>query len=471
MKIFQKKANKLYILILWILLLAIVIFATYNQHNKKAAGPEQYGEPTARYKMMLDMQGKYIVGLQYLLKTALSATPLLEGTKESVTSEEVLRELDLKPEALADQVYTIPLVGEMQGKEKALSRLREIRRDITGTKKARMEGLAKVEAQAKALERLYGKGEKKLTQEEKDLLKKRFRWYYDLALVNGVDNKDPRRETVMEPAIKIVAALAGLSFVFTAALVTGIIFFILGIIRAAKGTLFQNRVWPRAKKEPEKDPDKGIAFFEAFILYLGILLIMQIFGDSRPRAYTLIIYCLMPLTLLWILLRGESRKQLMRGIGFVRGKGIIREMISGIIGYLAGMPIVIGGAIITFVLTELTGIYPVHPIVYTVENSGGIQLVLLVAFASVIGPIMEEVFFRGNFYYYLRGRFGIIFSAGITGLMFAAIHPQGILAIPVLMAIGINLALLREWRGSLIASMTAHGFSNFTVMCITMVIL
>jgi membrane protease YdiL (CAAX protease family) len=40
---------------------------------------------------------------------------------------------------------------------------------------------------------------------------------------------------------------------------------------------------------------------------------------------------------------------------------------------------------------------------------------------------------------------------------------------PVLGAIALVLATLREWRGSLIASMTAHALNNF--LALTMVIM
>jgi membrane protease YdiL (CAAX protease family) len=45
-------------------------------------------------------------------------------------------------------------------------------------------------------------------------------------------------------------------------------------------------------------------------------------------------------------------------------------------------------------------------------------------------------------------------------LIFAALHPQGFLAIPALASIGMGFSLLREWRDSLIAPMVAHAINN-----------
>ena len=68
--------------------------------------------------------------------------------------------------------------------------------------------------------------------------------------------------------------------------------------------------------------------------------------------------------------------------------------------------------------------------------------------------------FRGALYHNLRSRWGIVGSGFISGLIFATIHPQGLLAIPALTAMGFGFALIREWRGTLIASMTAHSLHN-----------
>ena len=45
-------------------------------------------------------------------------------------------------------------------------------------------------------------------------------------------------------------------------------------------------------------------------------------------------------------------------------------------------------------------------------------------------------------------------------MIFAALHPQGVFAIPALAGIGIGFSLLREWRDSLIAPMVAHAINN-----------
>jgi membrane protease YdiL (CAAX protease family) len=56
-------------------------------------------------------------------------------------------------------------------------------------------------------------------------------------------------------------------------------------------------------------------------------------------------------------------------------------------------------------------------------------------------------------------------------LIFAAIHPQGLLFIPVLGALACGFSLAREWRGSLIPCIVAHGVNNFAVGLLAVLLL
>ncbi|MCH2162945.1 MAG: CPBP family intramembrane metalloprotease, partial [Phycisphaerales bacterium] len=90
--------------------------------------------------------------------------------------------------------------------------------------------------------------------------------------------------------------------------------------------------------------------------------------------------------------------------------------------------------------------------------------------------ILEEILFRGVLYRQLRTAtarwrigWGVTCSTLVVAIVFAAIHPQGLLAVPALAMIAVGLGLMREWRGSLLAPMVMHGCSNGVV--ITMLVL
>jgi hypothetical protein len=162
--------------------------------------------------------------------------------------------------------------------------------------------------------------------------------------------------------------------------------------------------------------------------------------------------------------RGYSFADMRREIGWVGGVGPLREVLMGWVGYVALLPVLGIGFLLTALLISLTDQTPAHPIVFEFGEGGSTGLFTIFFMACIAAPIVEESLFRGVFYGYLRGRWGMVASGLLTGLVFAAIHPQGWVAIPALGAIGFNLAVIREWRGSLIGSMAAHFANNFGVL-------
>jgi len=98
--------------------------------------------------------------------------------------------------------------------------------------------------------------------------------------------------------------------------------------------------------------------------------------------------------------------------------------------------------------------------------------------ACIAAPVVEETMFRGVLYRHLRdwsqswARWvSIAFSAILNGFVFAAIHPQGIMAIPLLMTLAMCFSLVREWRNSLLTPMLMHAIHNTLVTCISLTIL
>ncbi len=154
-------------------------------------------------------------------------------------------------------------------------------------------------------------------------------------------------------------------------------------------------------------------------------------------------------------------------LGWHTGRGVLLEMACGAAGYVAGLPVLAVGLLVTLGLTRLAGAHPSHPI----EQEFGDRMtrghvLALFATAALLAPVLEETMFRGALYAHLRRRHGAWLSAGIVAFLFAAIHPQGWTTIPVLGSIALILAFLREWRGSLIAPMTAHAINNGVLVAV-----
>ena len=104
------------------------------------------------------------------------------------------------------------------------------------------------------------------------------------------------------------------------------------------------------------------------------------------------------------------------------------------------------------------GGHPIVPILTQAPDNFKIALIFFLA--VVCAPIIEEIMFRGALYGWLRTRSSATASVVISSLIFAAVHPQGPIGMVPLTMIGMFLAVLREWRGGLLAPMIAHACVN-----------
>jgi membrane protease YdiL (CAAX protease family) len=172
-------------------------------------------------------------------------------------------------------------------------------------------------------------------------------------------------------------------------------------------------------------------------------------------------------------LRGVSATDLRAAIGLNTGRGILREVGAGVMCYVSAVPILVAGGIIYFILSLIAQAIsgeqapPSHPAVEMLGGAGALEVVLLFMLASVMAPIVEEIAFRGFLYGHLRGFVmprarlaSAMVAAVVSSVIFAAIHPQGLLFVPALGGLAVGFCLYREMRGSLIAPMVAHGINN-----------
>jgi hypothetical protein len=86
-------------------------------------------------------------------------------------------------------------------------------------------------------------------------------------------------------------------------------------------------------------------------------------------------------------------------------------------------------------------------------------LVLLVLVVGLIGPLGEEIFFRGFAYTAFRRRFGPAAAAVASAALFAVVHLNPMALIPIFL-MGLVLAVLYERTGTLAAPFALHAVNN-----------
>ena len=214
-------------------------------------------------------------------------------------------------------------------------------------------------------------------------------------------------------------------------------------------------------------------FLEAFAIYLagqiGVSLLARWLLADHTLVVNFVVILPVLLAVAWPWVRGVRGADYRRGFGFVAPRGVLRELGSGVVGYVAGLPIAAVGLLISIGLVRVTGASPSHPIVQEAAGGGPWQIVLLFALAAVWAPVVEEMFFRGALFHHLRTRWGWLMSALISSVVFAAVHPQGWSLIPGLAGLAIVFSGIREWRSSTYAGMAAHALHNGALVTLLVV--
>jgi len=155
--------------------------------------------------------------------------------------------------------------------------------------------------------------------------------------------------------------------------------------------------------------------------------------------------------------------QTLADLGF-RVRGLWSGIRSGILAYIAVIPPLLVCFMILAVVLRFFSIEPEPQDVVQIYLKDSTQpyLLVLTLFVAVVGPMMEELFFRGFAYAGLRKRFGVWPGAVLSSAVFAALHMHWVAFFPIFF-LGMFLAALYETSGSLVPSITAHALHN-TVM-------
>lgn len=96
------------------------------------------------------------------------------------------------------------------------------------------------------------------------------------------------------------------------------------------------------------------------------------------------------------------------------------------------------------------------------------DLILFFIVGGILGPVAEELFFRGILYGFLR-RWGVIVALVLSTLIFVLCHPINS-GIPVTRLLGgILFAVVYEISGSLMVPITIHGLGNLAIFTLSLI--
>lgn len=144
----------------------------------------------------------------------------------------------------------------------------------------------------------------------------------------------------------------------------------------------------------------------------------------------------------------------------VSGVGLSGFAKGGLIGLAASIILGSGFFLVSYATQALWGVDLRAFVNPGVKIRGVVPLVVL----CLLGPFVEEIFFRGLCYTLIRAHRGVCLSVVLSAIVFAASHLLGAgtaTAVLIPLVGGVVFALLYEYTGSLFAPFILHVAGNF----------
>jgi len=165
----------------------------------------------------------------------------------------------------------------------------------------------------------------------------------------------------------------------------------------------------------------------------------------------------------WFLASGVGNALVCMAVCFLGVRHSFRIIDTGNTKKALSYGVGIGVIFPAIVLLSYFGGQHVLPPEYGVFASSGVFGKLLVSlFVAGIGPIIEELLFRGFFYSMLRTRFGVAWATLLSSLLFAGMHPLGIAKLISTFLRGLVFAWAYQKSRSIWGSVIAHVMNNAT---------
>jgi len=428
----------------WLAVLVITACALLVLQMNGAEQPDTASD--VKPNPVLELVARYAVGLKGLMEST--------GQKDAGLAATVLRDAETVSQGEADE-FRILLVKSW------LNDARPTEAESNAFA-AKNDGLRQDVAALGQLKATEGK----VAEDVWRPFLKRHGWIAKMARAQAAGADDPARQEIVQQAIGTTLVLLGGTTLGMLAAVGGLVLMILAIVRWRNGRL-------RLTLE-RRDTGHGGVLMEGFALYLALFLflpsLVRALPFSLPR-WTVYVAAAVALIvgMGWPLLRGMRGQCWRESMGLHGGQGLLREMGAGILGWLAALPLIVLGMIAASWITKITGQFPSHPIVEVFAGDGWAKFGAIML-AVVWAPVSEELMFRGLLFPGLSAWLRWVPGMLVSAFVFAVIHPQGWAGVPAIMALAAAFSLLRMWRQSLIAPMTAHALNN-GLMCAMMMLL
>lgn len=474
--------NPLATILAWMIILGITGLLVALNFGSQYIFVSDATSATAAERMQVNFQAKVILGMEGLLKSILGD----QGEQAALPAQDPSGLDNGPPEIRCG--YSV-VVNELEGPEAALMAIDELATLMDET-----EAFTPAPDQERLVRLLgalyegYAMGQwdshELLPPEDRDFVADELGWTGQIALNPKPGPDGQTRQALLAEAQSTIVRTGILVLGLLVAGVAGLAIAVVLFVMFAGGGL---RSWWYAAGR------RGGIYAETFAVWMVLFLAGSIGGGLLDEALRLpaigsLILQLMVffgslIALAYPVFRGIPFEVVRADIGWRWGNPVAESGL-GLISYVGWLPAMTVGLMATaFTAAIITQVIPSpdnpfvssgggsHPIQDELATGNFWVIVGVFLTTCVAAPIVEETVFRGVLYRHLRevGRLprelSVIFGAVVSSFIFAVIHPQGIIGVPVLMTLAFGFALCREWRGSLVGPMAMHAVHNSIVTC------
>jgi len=455
----EPKTKKGHARLAWFVIVLAVIWVIYQQNYNKEK--KENSRPQVN-SSVLEFQGRIIFSLCSVSPEASKKLPVTGGITYRLCMITLLGDVDSSARAIEELQHMQSLLKEYPN-----TPISDRQKEVMGV-----------------LDSLYQSelAERPMTDKTKNILRAELGWFSKLCIYPRGSESEERKALEAEAQNRLLLLGLGCGLLFFLG-VAGVVAWIVFAIKASEqkqslGVTIQNR------------GDHGV-YAETFaVMLLSFIFSGKLVSQDPSPLLKVICPFFSLLALLWPLLRGISWKDVKEDMGLHLGKQPWKEIVMGPLIYIKMLPALALSVVVLAVMMKLFREAPsssnpfapvdqaAHPIIAAFKGADKKTLLVLFFQMSVMAPVIEEIMFRGVLYQHLReysARFGtvmsVILSAFISSFIFAALHPQGLMLVPFLMLIAFLFVFAREWRGSLLPGMMAHGIHNGVIFLFCTVIL
>lgn len=311
-----------------------------------------------------------------------------------------------------------------------------------------------------------------VTESEQRLFRERHAYLADLALWFNDPAHAAERSHRLSGGLFIMVFIIGLGGLAVLAFFVGLGLLIAAAVGAPGRLIFA----PPPAHNPAPLPGGSLPIELAALFTSCFLAMKLIIGGLAALGIPGIEY--VSLTVPWLitllllvypLIRGVPFSTARQTFGLTSGKGILTELSLGVLGWLAALPLLVVAVFITLAMLILVQLIsgertqPSSAIPEFLASSSPIELILLLTLMTLWAPFTEELVFRGALFRQFRTWAHPIFAGLISAFFFAIMHGYPFYMLTPVFTLGFAFALMRQWRGSLIAPIAAHCLNNALV--------